>query len=75
MVVTYYTKLFRMGADRHNLILMSLLLPVVETIIHLNHKISETWSIMHDLLVQNLMNTLHYCDHIISPPKLLLKNP
>ena len=31
MVVTYYIKLFRKGADRHNGILMSLLL-VVETI-------------------------------------------
>ena len=31
MVVTYYAKLFRMGADRHNDILMSLLLLVTET--------------------------------------------
>ena len=33
MVVTYYIKLFRTGADRHNGILMSLLLLVAETII------------------------------------------
>ena len=33
MVVTYYIKLFRMGANRHNGILMSLLLLVAETII------------------------------------------
>ena len=33
MVVTYYIKLFRMGADRHNGILMSLLLLVAETTI------------------------------------------
>ena len=32
VVVTYYIKLFRMGADRHNGILMSLLLLVAETI-------------------------------------------
>ena len=32
MVVTYYVKLFRIGTDRHNGILMSLLLLVTETI-------------------------------------------
>ena len=32
MVVTYYVKLFRTGADRRNGILMSLLLLVAETI-------------------------------------------
>ena len=32
MVVTYYIKLFRTGADRHYGILMSLLLLVEETI-------------------------------------------
>ena len=31
MVITYYIKLFRTGADRHNGILMSLLLLVTET--------------------------------------------
>ena len=31
MVVTYYITLFQMGADRHNGILMSLLLLVAET--------------------------------------------
>ena len=36
MVVTYYIKAFRRGADRHNGILMSLLLLVAETIITLN---------------------------------------
>ena len=30
MIVTYYIKLFRTGTDRHNGILMSLLLLVVE---------------------------------------------
>ena len=36
MVVTYYIyiRLFRTGADRHNGILMSLLLLVAETIMH-----------------------------------------
>ena len=33
MVVTYYIKLFRTGANRYNGILMSLLLLVAETII------------------------------------------
>ena len=33
MVVTYYVKLFRTGADRHNGILLSLLLLVAETTI------------------------------------------
>ena len=37
MVVTYYIKLFRTGADRHNSILMSLLLLVAETIISFDH--------------------------------------
>ena len=31
MVVTYYIKLFRTGAERHNSILISLLLLVAET--------------------------------------------
>ena len=31
MVVTYYIKLYRTGADRHNGVLMSLLLLVAET--------------------------------------------
>ena len=34
MVVTYYVKLFRTGADRHSSILMPLLLLVAETIKH-----------------------------------------
>ena len=34
MIVTYYIKLFQMGADRHNGILMSLLLLVEEADIH-----------------------------------------
>ena len=34
MVVTYYIIVFRMGADRHNDILMSLLLLVAGTIIN-----------------------------------------
>ena len=33
MVVTYYIKLFRTGANKHNGILMSLLFQVVETIV------------------------------------------
>ena len=38
MVITYYIKLFRTGADRHKSILMSLLILVAEIIIkNLNH--------------------------------------
>ena len=37
MVVTYYVKLLRTGADRHNGILMSLVLLVAETIIRSSH--------------------------------------
>ena len=44
MVVTYYMKLFRTGADRHNGILMSVLLLVTETRINIFNifKIYET---------------------------------
>ena len=38
MVVTYYIKLFRTGADRHNGILMSLLLVIAETKINIFNK-------------------------------------
>ena len=41
MVVTYYIKPFRTGADRHNAILMSLLLLVAETRYTFN--ISFSW--------------------------------
>ena len=37
MVVTYYIKLFRTGAERHNNILMSLLALVAETISGVSH--------------------------------------
>ena len=37
MVVTYYIKVFRIGADRHNNILMSFLLLVAETIKNITH--------------------------------------
>ena len=37
MVVTYYIKVFRTGADRHNNILMSFLLLVAETIKNITH--------------------------------------
>ena len=40
MVVTYYIKLFRTGAERHNGILMSLLLLVAETIILFDAELS-----------------------------------
>ena len=39
MVVTYYIKLFCTGTDRHNIIFMSLLLLVAETIMELTLKI------------------------------------
>ena len=37
MVVTYYTRLFRTRADRHNSILMSLLLLVAESMTNSSH--------------------------------------
>ena len=37
IVVTFYIKIFRVEADRHNGILMSLLLLVAETIITISH--------------------------------------
>ena len=39
LVVTYYVKLFRTGTDRHNVILMFLLLLVAETKISTTHAI------------------------------------
>ena len=48
MIVTYYIKLFQMGADRHNGILMSLLLLVAEADIH-------CWSILSSSLAFNLI--------------------
>ena len=55
MVVTYYIKLFWMGANRHNCILMSLLLLVAETIKILHEKILNViylyW--FHNILVEN----------------------
>ena len=43
-VVTYYIKLFRSGADRHNGFLISLLLLVVETIRNIFHYLCKTSS-------------------------------
>ena len=43
MVVTYYVNLFRMGADRHNSILMPLLLLVAETVIIYYHLIKTAF--------------------------------
>ena len=43
MVVTYYVKLFRTGTDRHNGILMSLLLLVTETIKNIVFSIYSPW--------------------------------
>ena len=47
MVVTYYIKRFRTGADRHNAILMSLLLLVAETIKALIYLV-----ILHEILLR-----------------------
>ena len=43
MVVTYYIKLFHMKADRHNSILMSLLLLVAEKIKLVNTTSKENY--------------------------------
>ena len=55
MVVTFYIKLFRTGADRHNGILMSLLLLVAETTNNLS------WSKMQ--ILESFRNTIkaHFC--------------
>ena len=46
MVVTYYIKLSRTGAERHNSILMSLLLLVAETNIELRKAASISWPLL-----------------------------
>ena len=43
-VVTYYIKFFRTRANRHNGVLMSLLLLVAEPIIEITTRIKGTWS-------------------------------
>ena len=50
MVVTYYIELFRTDADRRNSILMSLLLPVAETIsLHYQTVIDQRLRAFHQL--------------------------
>ena len=50
MVVTYYIELFRTDVDRRNSILMSLLLPVAETIsLHYQTVIDQRLRAFHQL--------------------------
>ena len=73
MVVTYYIKLFRMGADRHNGILMSLLLLVTETritaklILNVAQYGAETKNIFHSRSYKLALNGFF---HLL----MLLKN-
>ena len=52
MVVTYFIKLSRMGADRHNGILMSLLLLVAETIISNNLTVAPILSMCQTIMAE-----------------------
>ena len=72
MVVTYYIKLFRTGADRHNSILMSLLLLVAETIIvllkiyHVLLRVMERITSRHQLSCKLNHNQLSRYVHNVS---------
>ena len=58
MVVTYYIKLFRTGANRQNSVLMSLLLLIAETIKHagviLYPYLVKTYYLLLDFLTRNI---------------------
>ena len=62
MVVTYYNKLFRTGANRHNGILVSLLLLVAETISNASTNNETSAEVLY-----NLLNKLK-CNHLKSIP-------
>ena len=70
MVVTYYVKLFHMGSDRHNGILMSLLLLVAETTEH------YTESFLYEQELSNLVKEKTCFKNIQNPSciDLLLTN-
>ena len=55
MFVTYYIKLFRTGTDRHNGILMSLLLLVAQTIINDNLQNLKFYQRSSKNMTQNMM--------------------
>ena len=59
MVVTYHIELFRMGADRHNGILVSLLLLVAETINSLKRKKSGQSKDNVVIIFMNSFNAVH----------------
>ena len=54
MIVTYYIKLFRTGAERHNGILMFLLLLIAETI-----TLEHLANILYDSFFETLVSLLH----------------
>ena len=63
MVVTYYIKLFRTEDDRHNSILMSLLLPVAEANKQTNKKkilAAINYAMVIDKKASNIQNFLNY---------------
>ena len=61
MVVTYYIKIFRTGADRHNGILMPLLLVVAE-ITRIRSKINLTLSVLNVLIYATSINSFMHND-------------
>ena len=60
MIVTYYIKLFRTRAERHNGILMSLLLLIAETI-----TLEHLANILYDSFFETLVSLLHFVAEIM----------
>ena len=63
MVVPYYIKLFRTGRDRHNVILMSLLLVVAET----KRVLSNDFYIDFQVTENKLIKSFIYISLIVTP--------
>ena len=60
MVVTYYIKLFRTEDDRHNSILMSLLLPVAEANKQTKILAAINYAMVIDKKASKIQNFLNY---------------
>ena len=60
MIGTYYIKLFRTRAERHNGILMSLLLLIAETI-----TLEHLANILYDSFFETLVSLLHFVAEIM----------
>ena len=61
MVVTYYIKLFEIGANRHNGILMSLLVLVPETFTRRNSQARSILSSHRNQVETSLSSSVHTC--------------